>query len=204
MKTIQLRRFFPSPFRRALLCFLAFFVLHSGADAAETTEPLQRSSRAGQQFFCSAGYDPIACLQHAARLKTVLSGYPSQLGPWSWVIVRSEDWQPLLLRLRLDQRSPAFSALEQRSTFLEEALFRPNPKRADHLEDLFHVPTDQLLKVAVAHELAHATCHEMDENAANRIADRLLQGENINCRAARGPTPIQELYLHRQSPGLHR
>lgn len=118
--------------------------------------------------------------------------------------MRSKDWQPLLLRLRLDQRSPAFSALEQRSTFLEEALFHPDPRRADELRGLFHMRAERLLRVAVAHELAHASCHEMDENAANRIADRLLQGAPIDCDAGRGLTPIQKLYMDRQPSSLHR
>jgi hypothetical protein len=205
MKTMQLQCSSAGPVGRTLLCLFALCVLRLPANAAEATDPSQRNALAAQQFFCNAGYDHAACLQHAARLKTLLLTYPSfQLGSWSWIIVRSEDWQPLLLRLRLDQRTPAFSALEQRSTFLEEALFHPNPKRADELQGLFHTPADQLLKVAVAHELAHASCHEMDENAANRIADRLLHGQPIDCRAGRGITPIQKLYLDRNSPGQPR
>jgi hypothetical protein len=189
----------------ALLCVLVLFTLHSTTHAAEVARPTPPGPLPGQQFFCSAGYDPRSCLQHAAQLKAVLLQYPpAQFGPWSWVIVRTADWQPFLERLRLDQRSPAFSALEQRSTFLEEALFEPDPRRAADLEDLFHTPARQLLAVAVAHELGHALCHEMDENVENRVAGQLLHGESADCRAAHGPTPIQELYLHRQPSGLHR
>lgn len=205
MHTTQMQRFYASRYRWTLLCLVPLCILRADADAAEVAHSAQRNALAGQQFFCSTGYDLPSCLHDAARLKTVLAAYPSlPLDRWSWVIVRSQDWKPLLRRLRLDPRSPAFSSLEQRSTFLEEALFRTEPERAEELEQVFHMPPDELLRVAVAHEVAHASCHKMDERAANRVADRLLRGEALDCRAGDGPTPIQELFVHGQGPTLHR
>jgi hypothetical protein len=116
--------------------------------------------------------------------------------------VRSKDWQPFLLRLHLDQRSPAFTALGERSTFLEEVLFLSDSERASELERSFATPLPQLLAVAVTHELGHAICHEMDETAANRIAEQLRAGRSADCSRARGLAPIQELALHRRLPNL--
>jgi hypothetical protein len=204
MITLTLRRpILPRVLCASLLCVLTLSGIHPAAHAAETTRPSPSSALTTQQFFCSAGYDRESCLQHTAQLRAVLRHYPAaQHGPWSWVIVRSEDWGPFLLRLHLDQRSPAFTALEQRSTFLEEVLFHPKPERAAELEKTFATPLPQLLAAAVTHELAHAVCHEMDETAANRIAEQLRAGGIADCSLARGLTPIQELGLHRNSPRL--
>ena len=189
--------------RNSLLCALYLCRLAGPARAAESERASQGNALAAQQLFCSAGYDPKSCLQHAAQLQAVLLRYPAaQPGPWSWVIVRSEDWQPFLLRLHLDQRSPAFTALEQRSTFLEEVLFLSDSERAPELERTFTTPLPQLLALAVTHELSHAICHEMDEAAANRIAQQLRAGRKADCSQARGLTPILELGLHRNSPRL--
>lgn len=84
------------------------------------------------------------------------------------MIVRSQDWSPLLARLHLGRRGVASSSLGLRSTFLEEALFLHSPKRADELVSDFHAPFDRLLWIAVSHELAHALCHEQNEAAAAR------------------------------------
>lgn len=201
----------PQPSRFASQCRIRIFlfpvialcVLRSEGYAARSTHPLLTTEPADQQFFCSAGYDPAACQQHALRLKSVLLRYPSrQLGPWSWIIVRSEDWQPLLTKLRLNLRSPAFTTLEQHATFLEEALFQRDPERSQQLEREFYTPFDQLLSLAVTHELAHAICRVVDETTANLLAEQLRDGRPIECSQTRGLTPIQELNLHRQSPRL--
>lgn len=188
---------------QAITLMTALCALRPPARAVAPVETAPANAMASQLFFCSAGYNPADCLLHAATLKAVLHQYPApQLGSWSWVIVRSEDWQPLLRRLRLDQRSPAFSALDQRSTYLDEVLFRSEPKRTAELQGLFHISTEQLLPMAITHELGHAVCQEKDEDAANRIADQLRNGEPVDCLRARGLTQVQQLYLHRRSPGL--
>ena len=76
---------------------------------------------------------------------------------WSWGIVGSEEWQSVMLQLHLDQRSPAFSALKARETFLG-ALFLRKPARTDELTRRLALPVDQLLSLAVSHELGHAIC----------------------------------------------
>jgi hypothetical protein len=46
------------------------------------------------------------------------------LGDWTWILVQSRDWKPILRRVGRDPDSPALTILEKRQTFLEEALFR--------------------------------------------------------------------------------
>jgi hypothetical protein len=137
----------------------------------DAPQPEQGRALTAQHFYCNTGFDQHVCEQHVAKLKAVLRHYPADAPEgWRWVIVRSEDWQRLLISLRLDRRATAFSALGLRSTFLEEALFVYSPTRAAELVRDFHAPFDQLLSIALSHELGHAICHENNETATNRIA----------------------------------
>ena len=49
----------------------------------------------------------------------------------------------------------------------EEALFNPRPDRGRTLLAKWRMPLDELLPFAVAHELGHALCREVDERRAN-------------------------------------
>jgi hypothetical protein len=203
MKTARFfDRFLTPAFRACLLLVVSLFGRCQLAVAA--AQPRQMNTLTGQQFFCNAGYDRHECARQIARLKAVLIHYPAGVqGPWSWVIVRSEDWQPLLSRLHLDRRSPAFTFLDERETFLEEALFFPRSIRTDELVRNFRVPVDRLLSIAVSHELGHAICHGGDEATANRISDQLRNGQRLDCSdAMKSPGRIEELYLRNQFRGL--
>jgi len=175
----------------------------SGGVKQDAPPPIQGRALTAQHFYCNTGFDQHVCEQHVAKLKEVLRHYPADAPDgWRWVIVRSEDWQPLLVSLRLDRRATAFSALGLRSTFLEEALFVYSPTRATELVRDFHAPFDQLLSIAISHELGHAICHESNETAANRIAEQLRTGKHPECGETReSPTPIEELYLQNRLPG---
>src|SRR5271155_5711830 len=131
------------------------------ASAADIPQPTQESSLARQEFYCSPGYGLAECQQHVSKLKSLLAQYSggTQL-PWSWYIVRSEDWEPLLQKAHLGRLTPAFTGLEGRKTYLEESLFLPPSKRGNELEHDFGVPFDKLLSLAVAHELGHAVCRD--------------------------------------------
>jgi len=62
-----------------------------------------------------------------------------------------------------DPENPAFTILEKRQTFLEDA------------------PLDQVLRYAVTHELAHAMCREVDEAKATTLASQLLVTGTVAC-----------------------
>ena len=117
------------------------------------------------------------------QLKTVLARYPAEeLGHWTWILVRSEDWKPIVRGLKVNPESPAFVALEQRETFLEEALFGHEVLRGAELAKEWQLPLDQLLSLAVTHELGHAICDEHDEAAADRFGEELRKGHMPPCR----------------------
>jgi hypothetical protein len=139
-----------------------------------------------QEFHCHTGYHLSECQHQVAILRRVLQRINGDtLGPWTWVLVRSEDWKPLLRRIGTRLDTPAFSSLQQRETFLEGALFGPEPLRAAELAREFQVPIDQLLELAVAHEMGHAICHGGDEGVANRVGQQLRNGRMPACDAAR-------------------
>jgi hypothetical protein len=154
-----------------------------------------------QEFFCYPGIDHNECLQNIARLQAELLRYSAHLPRhWSWVIVGSEDWQSLVLKLHLDPRSPAFTAVQARKSFLEGALFSPKPARADELVKNFGVLGDQLLTIAVSHELGHALCNGEDEKIAKRVSDQLRSGGKIDC--TNSLSKFDELNLRSRSPSL--
>jgi len=159
---------------------------------------------AAQHFICDAGFDRQWCLRQVAKLMAELMRYPADLpAHWSWVIVGSGAWQPLTQKLRLDQRSPAFTALDKRETFLEEALFLPMPTRTNELVRDLHVPFDQLLSIAVSHELGHAICHGGGEATAKRVSEQLRSGKRPDCgNAMKSPSRIEEMYLRSRLSGL--
>jgi hypothetical protein len=167
------------------------------ANAATARQPATEDALANQNFFCTTGYVRADCLEHVTKLKNVMLRYPTGLrGQWDWVIVRAEDWHPLMLRLGLDTRSPAFSALEQRETFLEESLFLPERVRSEELAHDFHVPVDDLLSIAVSHELGHVICHGGDEAMANRVAAQLRDRQQPECgERPKSLTQLQKTYL---------
>jgi hypothetical protein len=188
-----------------LLCVVTLCGACPSASAANGSESRQ-SPLATQKFFCRPGYDVYECERRTAQLKAVLIRYQTGAPKhWRWVIVRSEDWQPLVQSLQLDRESPAFTKITERETFLEDALFFAQPGRTDELVRRFRTPFDQLLSLAVSHELAHAICHGGSEAIANRVAEQLRAGKYPDCAGnTKSLSPIEELYLHSQSPGFPR
>ena len=90
------------------------------------------------------------------------------------------DLRPLVHR---DPDSPAFTILEKRQTFLEEALFNPRPDRARTLLAKWRRPLDELMPFAVAHELGHALCKDVDEKRADEYGAQLRDSGTVRCLA---------------------
>jgi hypothetical protein len=82
----------------------------------------------------------------------------------------------------LDPDSPAFTYLEKRETFIEEALVTEIPVRRRDLLLKWGMSIADLLDFSIAHEMAHALCGEKDEAKANHVAERLLEGKSPSCR----------------------
>jgi hypothetical protein len=140
----------------------------------------------GQEFHCHTGYPLAQCQQDILQLKNILIRYRVEgLGPWTWVLVRSEDWGPISQTLRLNPDSPAFTALDQRETFLEEAIFLHDPLRIAQLMKEWQLPMTKLLDLAVTHELGHALCDEQNEAAADRFGEELRLGMQPACQVAK-------------------
>jgi len=139
---------------------------------------------ATQHFFCSTGYALDACREQIATLKTVVAKFPTEaLGPWTWVLVRSQDWKQLTKMAGFSLDSPAFVSLDTRTTFVEEALVVRVPGRSTELIRRWGMGTTDLLNTAVAHEMAHALCHSRDEDKATRLAGRLEKNNPISCQS---------------------
>jgi len=81
----------------------------------------------------------------------------------------------------IDPDSPAFTYLPKRETFIEEVLVAIVPQRAEELIVRWQMSTDDLLELAVAHELAHVLCNEASEAKASRAARTLLNGKPLSC-----------------------
>jgi hypothetical protein len=121
-------------------------------------------------------------------LRKALANYPvAQLGNWTWILVRSEDWKAILLPRGLDPHSPAFTFYPKRETFIEETLVTQVPMRGSELLLKWNMSTRDLLDLAIRHELGHALCNDANERNADRVAKLLEQGKTISCRATSRP-----------------
>jgi hypothetical protein len=141
----------------------------------------------GQEFHCHTGYPLAQCNKDILQLKSVLTRYPLEmLGPWTWVLVRSQDWKPISRMLRLSPDSPAFTSLDTRATFLEEVLLFHNPERTSELMTEWQRSMPALLELAVSHELGHAICEEPNEAVADRFGEDLRKGMTPQCRVLKG------------------
>jgi hypothetical protein len=105
----------------------------------------------------------------------------SSFGEWTWVLVRSEDWKPLLLVRHSNSSNPACAFLPAKETFLEEALVLPVSSRGVELSVVWHMSMENLLDLAVRHELGHALCLERDEAEADRVAALLQEAMPVSC-----------------------
>ena len=134
------------------------------------------------RFYCNTGYTVRECAGQLKQLDGVFVGMDlAPLGDWTWILVRSQDWQPILRRVGRDPDSPAFTILEKRQTFLEEALFNAGPERSRTLLEKWRMPLDQLRIFAVAHELGHALCRETEEARVQAYAAQLRSTGKATC-----------------------
>lgn len=150
-----------------------------------------------QQFACSAGITLEKCRQEMLVLRKILANYrASDLGEWTWVLVRSEDWRLILLAHNLNPGVPALTALGARTTFFEEALVDGPPGRVSELMDIWHADRDGLLNLAVRHELGHALCTDENERKADHVARLLEQKKPAACE---GKTDAKQKSSYRAS-----
>ena len=190
----------------ARLCLLALWLLNPvgpqrAVPATTTSWPDgTRSAAKGslQHFVCNTGYTLQRCHQDMAVLRKVLKKYPaSQLGEWTWVLVRSADWKAIVEPRGLNPDSPAFTYYAGRETFFEEALVTAVPARSSVLLVAWGMSIPDLLEFAVTHELGHALCNEKNEAKAERVADLLRVGAPPSCsstlQASRRPDDLGRL-----------
>lgn len=97
--------------------------------------------------------------------------------------MRSEDWKRILLNRGFDPNNPAFSYLPQRETFFDGSLVVKVSTRGVELSRLWRMPIEDLLDLAIRHELAHALCNDRDEAKADRAATSLKDGKPLSCQA---------------------
>ena len=137
-----------------------------------------------QKFVCNTGYSQTNCNEQVLVLRKALANYPvAQLGSWTWILVRSEDWKAILRSRSLDPDSPAFTYYPKGETFFDEALVTQVPARSPELLLKWNMDREGLLDLAIRHELGHALCNEPDERNAERVAKLLEQRKPVSCEA---------------------
>jgi len=123
------------------------------------------------------------CVTEMAVLRKLLAKYPiAELGGWTWVLIRSEDWKSVVLPRGISPDSPAFTSIEKRAN-IEQALVTEVPGRRGELMKTWRMNMEDLLDFAIAHELAHILCNEKDEGEAKHAARMLLEGKPIACKS---------------------
>jgi hypothetical protein len=141
-----------------------------------------QKSTSPQHFVCNRGYTQKQCDEEMVVLRNALAHYPTtELGEWTWVLVKSENWKLLLLAKRLDPRVPALTDPAAKVTFFEEALVAGASGRLSELMAVWHMGRANLLDLAIRHELGHALCADLNEARAERIARLLKQKMPVTC-----------------------
>jgi hypothetical protein len=141
-----------------------------------------------QKFVCNTGYTQKECNDEMVLLRKGLANYrASDLGDWTWVLVRSENWKMVLLAQGLSLGVPALTVLDLRTTFFEEALLAGPSGRVSELMDVWHLGRQSLLDLAIRHELGHALCNDANERNADHVARLLEQRKTISCQATSRP-----------------
>jgi len=165
--------------------FLTFAVELAAAQTVALTNPAKADvpQPVQQHFVCNTGYTPQQCHEQMIVLRPLLDKYGAvRLGDWSWVLIKSDDWKELQLKHRMDPNSPAFTVLDRRETFFEEALVSPPASRRVELIRQWQMGIDDLLKLAVTHELGHAVCNEKNERKADIYGEELRMGYTLACK----------------------
>jgi hypothetical protein len=160
------------------------FVFSANPLAAQTNGTASAQKQAPKQHVaCDVGYTPRECQVAMTVLRRTLERYHVEaLGEWTWVLVRTKDWKQLLLERRFNTNHPAFSYLPKRETFLDGALVVRSSIRGVELSAIWHMAIEDLLDLAIRHELAHALCNDPDETKAERAAIALKNGTPLSCR----------------------
>ena len=152
-----------------------------------TASASPKEEAAPPRFVCDTGYTLEKCNEDMGVLRAALAKYPvAQLGNWTWVLVRSQDWKVILRARGLDPDSPAFSYLEKRVTFIEEALVTEIPVRRRDLLLKWGMTIADLLDLSIAHEMAHALCGEKNEVKTIEVAKGLQEGRSFSCKVNLG------------------
>jgi hypothetical protein len=159
----------------------ALAILASATWGATASAALHRKASV-QHFVCNAGYSPSVCKTEMDVLRKTVAKYPTEaLGEWTWILIQDEDWRPILKSRGYNPNSPAFTVLAKRETFIEEALFLGTSIRGFKLKAVWRMPLDELLDLAVRHEMGHGLCNGKDEQRADRMAAMLLEGKSVAC-----------------------
>ena len=135
-----------------------------------------------QRFVCNTGYPTTVprAGQGSARCARSLPGAAARrmdLGPRQ---VSRLETAEAAAQGRSGQ--PGVLSLGKRETFLEEALVAPVPLRRLELMTTWSASMNDLLEIAVTHELGHALCHEEDEAKADRNGKSLRQHDPLKCK----------------------
>jgi hypothetical protein len=134
------------------------------------------------RIYCANNYTSEKCAAHAGILAAELSKYQvSQLKQWSFAVVPSDEWKQLVIAMKGNPDSPAFTVLENRTTLFESALFEPVASRTYVLFKEFRAQGGDLLDLAVTHELGHALCSDPDERRAEENGQLIRAGKTVVC-----------------------
>ena len=179
-------------FLLSLLSALTFLHLNPAFQSRQSSDRVYESDKPGmrdsdgQRFTCNTGYTLPACLQEIATLQKVVRKYPlSALGQWNWILVKTADWKTLVVQSGLSPNTPAVTCLELKYTFVEEAIVIDDGGRTRELTSQWMMSRSELLNFAVAHEVAHGICNDLDELHANDVAAKLRARKPFACRSTR-------------------
>jgi hypothetical protein len=140
----------------------------------------------GQHFVCHSGFTLDQCHIRISILKRALDRYRADdLGEWSWVLVRTIDFERILSERGFNSDAPAFTYLPAKETFFDDALTSAESVRGIQLIEIWRMPIEELLDKAVRHELAHALCNEKDESKARIVEERLRSKAPSVCETPR-------------------
>ncbi len=142
--------------------------------AAVASAQRNSSLQVGGNFaLCTDGLSPGTCAFSQATVKLSLERLKPKLSEWRFEIIDFTRWTELCKEMKLRDCPPAFSVLEQHTTYIISTLTTFDSRVDEYLQRYTDLKGQARLDWVLSHELGHILCRSAKESTAETAGGRL-------------------------------